>query len=235
MSRSALNASARNVITRFASKLPLAVLTRSIPRNVIVLMYHAVGDAPAPHLRHLYEYKTPAQFEADLIFVKQHFHLPTWSEFAAGLDKSGRPDRPSLLITFDDGLSECYRFVRPLLLKHQVPCLFFVVKNFIDNRAMFFRHKASLCIEKFEALEGLENQRVLNVLAVEAKRAQFVASQFAGWMHQLGHVDEPTIDRVCRILAIDVNGHVGRATPLYVGGGDPSSSTPMASLSEATQ
>ena len=111
--------------------------------------------------------KLQQQFEADLIVLKQQFHMPTWVEFAAQRGRLRRPDRPALLITFDDGLSECYRLVRPLLLKHRVPCLFFITKAFVDNRAMFFRHKASLCIESLGSLVMSEQKRALNALAVE--------------------------------------------------------------------
>ena len=176
-------------------------------------MYHAVDEAPAPHLRHLYRYKTPAEFEADLIVLKQQFHMPTWVEFVAQRGRLRRPDRPALLITFDDGLSECYRFVRPLLLKHRVPCLFFITKAFVDNRAMFFRHKASLCIETLGSLVMSEQKKALNAFAVEFERSTPNFFEFSNWVLQLKHTDEPIVDRVCRLLDIDVAGALRTQRP----------------------
>lgn len=193
----------RRTITDFGARLPLRVLTRSVPRDVIVLMYHAIGEKWEAHLRNLYPYKTPAQFEADLIFLKQKFPMPTWAEFVANRAKLQRLERPCVLITFDDGLSDCYRFVRPLLLKHRIPCLFFVTKAFVDNKSMFFRHKASLCIEAFRKLSHLDQDKIVDALAVESRPRNRI--EFANWMLGLGHADLRIIDRVCRLLDIDID------------------------------
>lgn len=199
-----LKALARDAIIGLGSRLPLEALTYSIRRDVIVLMYHAVGEVPVPHLRNLYPYKTPAQFEADLVFLKREFDLPTYAEFAARAHKSRQAKRPSLLITFDDGLSECYHYVRPLLLKYQVPCVFFVTKSFVDNRALFFRHKVSLCIERFRDLSSSAQDGVWAALISEIAGSNFAKSNFLSWIMQLGHADQPAIDRTCALLEIDI-------------------------------
>lgn len=203
----------RRSMIGFGARLPLDVLARSVPRDVIVLMYHAVGEDAAAHLRNLYPYKTPAQFEADLVSLKQEFPMPTWEEFVANRGRSQRPDRPSVLITFDDGLSHCYRFVRPLLLKHRVPCLFFITKAFVDNRTMFFRHKASLCVDIFRRLSLSDQNRVLNTLVVDHPGCSRDPSAFGRWMLGLGHIDQPTIDRVCSLLDIDTDDVLKRQQP----------------------
>lgn len=159
---SGLKSLLRSTLSGFGARLPFTLLARRVPRDVIVLMYHAVGESPAPHLRNLYPYKTQAQFEEDLILLKREFVLPTWAEFFANKNMSRLQERPSVLITFDDGLSDCYRSVRPLLLKHRIPCLFFVTEAFVDNRTMFFRHKASLCIEGFHHLSSADRNRFVN-------------------------------------------------------------------------
>ena len=214
----AFKALARSAISGLASKLPLAILTRSIPRDVVILMYHAVSEKAAPHLRHLYDHKTPAQFEADLICLKRHFRLPTWTEFTAESKLPRRSDRPSLLITFDDGLSECYQFARPLLLKHRVPCVFFITKAFVDNRAMFFRHKASLCIEELGKLTVPEQVRTLSTLAVETGGSTSNVAEFADWILQLGFSDERIIDRICRLLGVDIAGALRTLRPYMTAG-----------------
>jgi hypothetical protein len=43
----------RSTLSGFEVKLPFSLLVRTVPRDVIVLMYHAVGDTPAPHLCNL--------------------------------------------------------------------------------------------------------------------------------------------------------------------------------------
>lgn len=199
-----LRSRTKRAIERFAARLPLDLLTRLVPRDVIALMYHAVDNTPAAHLRHLYLYKTPAQFEADLICLKQHFAMPTWPEVNTRERDTPTPKRPRLLVTFDDGLMDCFETVRPLLLKHHIPCMFFVTKDFVDNRSMFFRHKSSLCIERFHHLSSSDQRRILILLADECTNRPKETNGFAAWMLGLGYVDQPTIDRVCVLLDVDV-------------------------------
>lgn len=195
----------RSSATSFGARLPLALLTHLIPRDVIVLMYHAVDETPAPHLRNLYPCKTPAQFEADLLLLKQEFALPTWAEFIASDNRPQASERPRVLITFDDGLSDCFRSVRPLLLKHDIPCLFFVTKALVDNRTMFFRHKTSLCIEGFGRLSSLERDRFMAAAVANGLGCLNEPSEFVSWMLGLDQKLDSAIDLVCHLLDIDID------------------------------
>ena len=42
-------------------------------------MYHLVSDEDRRHVSPLYRYKDPASFEADLVFLKEHFNLARYS------------------------------------------------------------------------------------------------------------------------------------------------------------
>jgi peptidoglycan/xylan/chitin deacetylase (PgdA/CDA1 family) len=195
----------RSTLSGFGVRLPFILLARTVPRDVIVLMYHAVGDTPAPYLRNLYPHKTPSQFEEDLILLKREFVLPTWEEFVANRTRSRPLKRPSVLITFDDGLSDCYRSVRPLLLKHDIPCLFFVTKAFVDNRTMFFRHKASLCIEGFGKLSSSNRNSFVNAAKANGLNCPIEQTDFASWILGLDHKHTPVIDRACDLLGVDID------------------------------
>lgn len=195
----------RSTLCGFGAKLPLAALARLVSREVIVLMYHAVGESPAPHLCNLYPCKTAAQFEEDLVVLKREFTLPTWTEFVADRNRARPIERPCVLITFDDGLSDCYRVVRPLLLKHRIPCLFFVTKALVDNRMMFFRHKASLCIEGFARLSFSDRSRFAKAAAGEGLNCPSEPTEFARWMLGLDQKHGAIIDRVCHLLDIDID------------------------------
>jgi hypothetical protein len=81
--------------------------------------------------------------------------------------------------------------------------LFFVTKAFVDNKNMFFRHKASLCIEAFRNLSHSDQDELAGMLAVESCLNNRI--EFESWMLGLGHTDLPTIDRVCRLLDLDID------------------------------
>ncbi|PIZ06180.1 MAG: polysaccharide deacetylase, partial [Flavobacteriales bacterium CG_4_10_14_0_8_um_filter_32_5] len=54
-------------------------------------------------------------------------------------------------LTFDDGLSEFYHVVAPILLEKKIPATVFLNSNFIDNKALFFRYKASILADELTA------------------------------------------------------------------------------------
>jgi peptidoglycan/xylan/chitin deacetylase (PgdA/CDA1 family) len=53
-------------------------------------------------------------------------------------------------ITFDDGLANFYKVVAPILLERKIPATVFVNSDFVDNKALFFRYKASLLYQVYE-------------------------------------------------------------------------------------
>jgi peptidoglycan/xylan/chitin deacetylase (PgdA/CDA1 family) len=55
-----------------------------------------------------------------------------------------------MFLSFDDGLSGLYDTVAPELLKRKIPAAFFINTDFIDNRDLFFRYKASLILDRLE-------------------------------------------------------------------------------------
>jgi peptidoglycan/xylan/chitin deacetylase (PgdA/CDA1 family) len=60
----------------------------------------------------------------------------------------GRQEKPAMLLSFDDGLTECHGIIAPLLKKKGIPAIFFLNNDFIDNKGLFYRYKASLLTEQ---------------------------------------------------------------------------------------
>lgn len=73
--------------------------------------------------------------------------------------------RPAAVLTFDDGLREHRTCVAPLLQKYELPAVFFITTGFLDNKCLFYRHKASLCIEAARHRSESELARILVELA----------------------------------------------------------------------
>ena len=135
----------RNLAAQVLRPLPLTALSRLIPRDPIGFYYHAVTERQLPHVRHLNTCKTPREFEQDLDFLTRNFAPISYDDLQSS--PSSDRGRPRALVTFDDGLRECYEVARPLLLKRGIPAIFFVTTDFLDNRRLFYKHKVSLCIE----------------------------------------------------------------------------------------
>lgn len=110
----------RNVIIPF----PIKFYRYFIRRNIIYLYYHIVSNEVIPTVNHLYSYKSEEIFEKDLIFIKNNYKAISYDEISLQTNAK----IPSVLLSFDDGFSQCYSVVRPLLLKYDIPCIFLFLR-----------------------------------------------------------------------------------------------------------
>ncbi|HUF37883.1 MAG TPA: polysaccharide deacetylase family protein [Anaerolineales bacterium] len=206
----------RRLLGRAAPYIPLGVYRRLMPRGPVGFFYHVVSDHPLPHQRHLFPYKDPAAFETDLRWLAENTTPLDYAALAAHLD-DGAPLPPNgSSLSFDDGLAECFTAVRPLLKKHDIPCIFFLTTDWIDNRALFYRGKISLAIEALTRLQDGERERVLSDLVEMTGPilpAGLSAAGFIPWLKRRQQADEALIDRVCVALRIDVSRYLTEAQP----------------------
>jgi hypothetical protein len=136
----------RRLEARLHALLPLGVLERAAARPVLGVFYHVVSEERLPHVAPLYRYKTPAQFEADLAWLSARYRFVTAAEVEAeGVHPRG--GRPAVHLSFDDGFAECFRVVRPILLRMGIPCTFFLIDGALDNRLLPAPNLAALCME----------------------------------------------------------------------------------------
>lgn len=198
---------------RVAAAIPMPVYRSLFPRDVLHFFYHAVSEKPLRHLRHLYPCKTPEMFEEDLVFLKKNFRLITYQQLVEHVESKKRLPSRAAMLSFDDGLAECYTAIRPLLLKYHLPAIFFVTTGVLDNGAMLYRHKISLCIEKanlsdhtlrLEAFAKLSHQFGLVLSGMEA---------FITWIRGLKDADHEMLQAACDALEVDVPGYLQAQRP----------------------
>lgn len=80
---------------------------------------------------------TPAQFDAQLRSLGQHFRFVSLDEVLGAT--RGRPLPPNpLLISFDDGYRNCLETSLPILARHGVPAAFFIPTLHVGERRLFW-------------------------------------------------------------------------------------------------
>lgn len=184
----------RNNFIRIASKgagvLPTSFLQKVSNQHLILPFYHAISDAEMPHVKHLYAVKGVRAFTKDLDFLLKHYTPIGYNQFLEITSSQSRPQKPSFLLSFDDGLKEFYDVIAPILLQKGVPAICFLNSSFIDNKDLFYRYKSSLLIDRIKkeptlikAIQSLlggpqntvekilaityQNKELLNELAIE--------------------------------------------------------------------
>ncbi len=193
--------------------MPLAIYPYLIRRDVIGLFYHSVSDQPLPHIQHLYPPELVARFEAALRYIKRRHRLVTDAELEAHrLHGKPLPGR-ALHLSFDDGFAECFTVARPLLLKHKIPCTFFITSGWVDNQRMFYRNKASLCIEQMRSLEHDAAKMVLTSLNNALDLSLADPAGFVRWIRTLEAKDEGIIDMTAKMLGVDVKDYLKERQP----------------------
>lgn len=110
--------------------------------------YHLVSDAPPLFVKQLYKPKTINQFKNDLdVFLK--YYEPITLEQVIQYNKGEiELTKPSFHLTFDDGLANFHHVIAPILIKKNIPATVFLNTDFIDNKELFYRYKASILMFK---------------------------------------------------------------------------------------
>ena len=175
--------------------------------EVLFPFYHAVSDRELPHLRHLYALRTRKQFERDLDYMLKYFQPVKMSEYLNGKILVD-PSRPPMVLSFDDGLLQCYEAVMPILISKGVPATFFINNAFIDNRSMFFRFKVSLLVEQLNLVNDLQKQRAAKILHCEVDE---IRTRLLG----VSYVEREITDQVAEIWGYSFSEYM-RKDPVYL-------------------
>jgi peptidoglycan/xylan/chitin deacetylase (PgdA/CDA1 family) len=141
---------AKNISKIGASLYNMDVLIKTSRHNIILPFYHAVTDGRPIHIKNLYEPRSIEAFKIDLEFLLENFESISLEKLIE--INSGREDVSAnyFHLTFDDGLSEFYNIVAPILKAKNIHATVFLNSEFIDNKKLFFRFKASILFEKLK-------------------------------------------------------------------------------------
>lgn len=204
---------ARRIATNLMRLLPVQLYGRIFPRRAIGLCYHLASGEELPHVRHLYRYKSPEQFEADLVYLKRNFRVLSYEELAAGKGA----ERNGVVLSFDDGLAECFTVARPLLLEHGLPCIFFVSPPHLDNRRMYLFNQVSLLLGALAELDEGERLRILVAIGEMVDLRFLDLPTFARWatvwIRTLPPESEPLLDRMCGLARVDAARYLAQQRP----------------------
>lgn len=146
----------KNTAQNSAKWFSLDQLVNWSGQRVLLPFYHVVSNTERPHYSHLYPIKSAEEFEQDLDLILEHFKPIGLKELIELKQGKIKPEKNVFHLTFDDGLQELYTTVAPILKKKKVPATFFINTEFLDNKAMFYRFKASILADVYAANGALD-------------------------------------------------------------------------------
>lgn len=203
----------RRVAESVRRSIPLWAYSALIHRDVVGIFYHSISDERLQHIQPLYPPEPVARFEAALAYIRRHFNPIVDAQLEAHRLHGAALPAKALHLSFDDGFAECYTVARPLLLKYGMACTFFITTDWVDNRAMFYRNKVALCLERIAELERDAAKMVFTSLNNALGTRLTTAQEFRTWMLSLQAADEPVIDMTARMLGLDIKDYLQRRQP----------------------
>ena len=188
-----------------ASSLDLERMISWSGQKSVFPFYHTLSPDSLPHISHLYRVLKPAEFEAGLDQFLKHFEPLSLGEYLEG--KRDNRAKKSMVLSFDDGLKECYDIVAPLLKKRGVPAVFFLNNKFIDNKGLFYRYRASLLIHQVRE-DCRAREKVAAFLKIGDEQVE-TSIRMIGWNQRA------LLDALAREAELDVTGYL-RNRPVYM-------------------
>lgn len=100
-------------------------------QRIIILLYHRVSDQFRDHVTIGIE-----RFDQHMAYIAANFETVSLKQIVEGTVPRNT-SKPVIAVSFDDGYLDNFENAAPILLKHQVPCTFFVSTEKIRNNQPF--------------------------------------------------------------------------------------------------
>ncbi|MCX5772247.1 MAG: polysaccharide deacetylase family protein [Candidatus Hydrogenedentes bacterium] len=191
--------------------IPLRVLTAVVRRDVVGVLYHCISDELVIHAAGIMPVKTVRQFESDLDSLQRHFNLVSYNEVVAHRQGGKRLPPRAVLLTVDDGFSNAYTVVRPILKRRGVPAIFFVITETLDNRMMADTHRKALCNYRMAVgRRGIED--IMSLFNQQVPESPRDLEGFREWFNMTTGQGR-CLDILCAILETDVEAYLSDHRP----------------------
>ena len=115
--------------------------------NIYIIMYHYVREikkSKYPSLKGL-EYK---DFKNQIKYFSKNFNILSNNDFIEIMYSKKLPKKKSIILTFDDGYKDHYKYVYPFLLKNKLPANFYPPIQAVKNKKVLDVNKIHFILEK---------------------------------------------------------------------------------------
>jgi len=178
-------------------------------QRILIPFYHVVSDAVPVFTKHLYLPRNIADFEKDLDVLLK-FYRPISLKQLLGFVKSGESINQNYFhLTFDDGLSNFYEIVAPILKKRKIPATVFLNTDFVDNKALFYRYKASLLLENYI----YSNTEIKNIYHQFLKQNKFSNIEVSEFLLRIEYENKQILDELAKILNFNFSDFLNSEQP----------------------
>ncbi len=180
--------------------MPNNLLMRITGKKSIFPFYHAISNEKPKHIKNLYTVKTTKQFIKDLDYILNLYKPVSIDDLHNHITKKTIIKKPFFHLSLDDGLREIKDYVAPILKAKGIPASIFINSNFVDNKDLFHRFKASLIVEKIRATSNINILLRIDLLLHQNNiNGEFLEERIL----KLKYKDNNLFDDIAEILELD--------------------------------
>lgn len=152
-------------------------------RGITILAYHGVLDTPLPFDDWCFLDKV--EFERQISYLSRHFNIVHLSD-AVRMLEAGEVDKPTAVITFDDGYQNNYDVAFPILKKYNAPATIYLVSDQInsDDTLWFCRLNKALSETNLKNLNWNGMNLALASPECKAQASARIQSSLKGMMNE---------------------------------------------------
>jgi peptidoglycan/xylan/chitin deacetylase (PgdA/CDA1 family) len=169
--------------------------------GLLVLTYHRIGDPSRTSSYAPVVSATPEGFRAQMRRLRRDYRILTLDEVVTIAESGLQIDRPSALVTFDDGTRDNAEVAAPILLNEGVPAAFFLSTGLIDQpRLPWYDHIAEVVNRSTVPSLRLDRPASLTIDLTRTTRADAIARIVQSGLEScmdvndtmgvLGHIEE---------------------------------------------
>jgi peptidoglycan/xylan/chitin deacetylase (PgdA/CDA1 family) len=192
----------KDILYKISSKNYL----KRLNKQSVFPYYHLVRDDKVAHIEHLYRYKNIAQFTNDLEILCDNYQ-----RLAPGDLVNDKFSDNQFLLTFDDGLSEIYTVIYPILKRKGIKAIFFVNPDFVDNTEGLYKHYISIILT--EMYKGGFNKGIADQIAHIFGFTYAMPSDFKKQFIAVKYADRHKMAQVFALLGLDINAYLKEHKP----------------------
>ncbi|GAO30810.1 polysaccharide deacetylase family protein [Geofilum rubicundum] len=131
-------------------------------------------------------------------YLCQHYQPVSIHELFEIVHNNQTTTKPLFHLTFNDGLKELDTIVAPILERRRIPASIFINTEFVDNKALFYRYKVSLLIEKLITQNASRKELSMH-LGMDENDVKGMKARLLS----LNHSDLAEIDAMARLIKYD--------------------------------
>ena len=198
----------KTTVAAALSRSGVNAFIRNVAPRPLVLGYHAVVEDVRAHAGRAIPANliSVGMLERQLDWIGRRYRFLSLDELGARLESGAPLDKPSAVVTFDDGYAGVYHHAWPLLRRKGIPAAAFVVTDLLGSGRLQIYDKLYLALSHVLPRAGYSPAELETVLrrhrldAVPLPPADRVQDVFAVMRHFYTHCDQGTLRRVIEAL-----------------------------------